>query len=322
MNVNIDIGINEEEDGVAGNLSISRYRIEDAYGMAQFFSSVMQAAGFTYVKDVGFLYDDGKGATGRETLYIQQVGPYFAALRVFLADADSFHLSSVLERMVSSFRVDEMAAWGMEVAAINPAELIVGNTSLWYSWGGFTHYMGEVYNASPAAITGVQVRVAFCDSGGVVVKEVLVDVVMRRVEAGVAAPFAITIEGLPREVTACARQASAQPVGHDPSYTTALVLETTTELNRNRQLVMKGTVTNPNLIPVNNIDVLLIIYDEEGIVIGYELLQVSERLFPGQSWEFEHTFKVLGGTAHHAATFVQGSLVDSADPSLATTPEP
>ena len=64
MNVNIHIDFNEEQDGVDGTVSMTRYRIEDAYGMAQFFSSVMQAAGFTFVKDVGFLYDDGKEVWG------------------------------------------------------------------------------------------------------------------------------------------------------------------------------------------------------------------------------------------------------------------
>ncbi len=66
MNVNIHIDFNEEQDGVDGTVSMTRYRIEDAYGMAQFFSSVMQAAGFTYVKDVGFLYDDGKEVWGEK----------------------------------------------------------------------------------------------------------------------------------------------------------------------------------------------------------------------------------------------------------------
>lgn len=64
MNVNIHIDFNEEQDGVDGTLNMSRYRIEDAYGMAQFFSSVMQAAGFTYVKDTGFVYDSGKEVWG------------------------------------------------------------------------------------------------------------------------------------------------------------------------------------------------------------------------------------------------------------------
>lgn len=66
MNVNIHIDFNEEQDGVDGNLSMARYRIEDAYGMAQFFTNVMNAAGFTYVQDTGFVYDNGKEVWGEK----------------------------------------------------------------------------------------------------------------------------------------------------------------------------------------------------------------------------------------------------------------
>lgn len=66
MDVKVNIEYNEDDDGVNGTVRLARYRIEDAYGMAQFFSSVMQAAGFTYVKDVGFLYDDGKEVWGEK----------------------------------------------------------------------------------------------------------------------------------------------------------------------------------------------------------------------------------------------------------------
>ena len=66
---------------------------------------------------------DRQGATGRETLTIHQIGPFFAALRVFLSDRDTASLGLVLNSLAGSFQVDASAPWGTRVAAINPAEL-------------------------------------------------------------------------------------------------------------------------------------------------------------------------------------------------------
>jgi hypothetical protein len=64
MIINVSMDFSEENDGVNQHIDFCRGNIEDAYGMAQFFAALMQAAGYTYVKDVGFLYDTGEELWG------------------------------------------------------------------------------------------------------------------------------------------------------------------------------------------------------------------------------------------------------------------
>lgn len=66
MRVTFSAVFTEEDDGVDGDVAISRENIEDVYGMAQFMTSAMNAAGFSYVNDTGFTYNSGKEVWGEK----------------------------------------------------------------------------------------------------------------------------------------------------------------------------------------------------------------------------------------------------------------
>jgi hypothetical protein len=272
---------------------------------------------------VVFFYNDNRGASGRETLTIEQVGAYFVALRVFLSDKDTFHLSGALETMASSFSVDPSAVWGTRVAAINPAELAVVNTSLWRDKAGLTHYMGEVYNASPSDITAVQVRVAFCNNIGVVIAEVIQPAVLERVRQGGSTPFSITLEGAPADVVVCSTQPSAEPAQMNPFYISDLGLDSVAGF-ADQQLVVQGQVTNRNLLPVHNIQVIGVVYNAQNQVIGLTTFEAGAetRLEPGQSLPFQVVFSELGGEADHFMTLGQAMAIRPSSPSLIPTTAP
>src|SRR5574341_184095 len=118
-----------------------------------------------------YAYDDGLGGIGQETVTFQQVGPFFVTLRIFLSQDDIYQLSSTLEAMALSLTIDPQAAWGSEVASINPAELLLINTHIWQDRSGLTYFMGEVYNASPSDITDIEIRATICDVSGIVLTE-------------------------------------------------------------------------------------------------------------------------------------------------------
>lgn len=265
-----------------------------------------------------FMYDDGRGGKGRETLTIQQTGPYFVALRIFLADSDAHSLSATLNTMAASLMVDPQAAWGSQVAAINPAELLVINTLLWQDRTGGTHYTGEVYNASPSDASNVQVRVALCDKNGIVLTEVTGDAALKVVPKGAAIPFSIIIEGMPRGTTVCSEQASGEPAHPDPNYTTALTLESSSKYIPRSPLAVEGRVSNPGLVAVTNIQVVIAVYDSQGRVIAFATpdLGIGLRLEPGQSQPFDFTFLNMGGQPDHFALFVEAEIASTASPSL------
>ena len=270
-----------------------------------------------------FLYDDGKGASGRETLHIRQVGPYFSTLRVFLADNDAYYLSGALDTITSSFEIDPLAIWGGELAAINPSELLLVNLSLWRDSEGITYYMGELYNASASDITDVQVRVALCDTSGIVMREVTQPAALDFVAPGGSTPFAASVEGLAAGATVCAQEATANPATPDRNYTTALTLDPTASYSTEGELIIRGRVTNHGLSPVVDIAVIILVYDSETRVIGFEQISYGPgvELAPGDSVQFTHLFPELGAAARRFVTLAQGRVISEWDYSLAPTSE-
>jgi len=262
-------------------------------------------------------YDDTHGGTGRETLTFQQVGPFLIVLRVFLANVDEASLSAGLDTMASSLIVDPQAAWGTSVAAINPAELIVANTLLWQS-GDTTNVMGEVRNASPADATNVQAQITLCDRNGATLSPLSTGTGIKVIDRGGSAPFAISIQNLPRGVQICAQQASGEPAKPDPDYTTALSLTVTPSINSRGRLVLDSQVGNPGLAPVKNIHVALVVYDADNRVVGYGTVdsQAEILLYPGQTWSISYIFETLGGKADRYVALAEAQIVNPSNPSL------
>jgi hypothetical protein len=265
-----------------------------------------------------FLYDDGRGGSGRETLTIRQAGPYFTALRVFLANRDTFYLTSALETMVASFTADPLAVWGSVAEEIRPSDLAVINASLWRDPDGVAYYMGEIYNAAPASVADVHIQVALCSSG-IVMADIAQPTLLRTVDPGSSTPFAVTFPDVPEDAVVCAEQASASPATPDPRYTTALTIEPDAGYDADDHLVIQGEITNPGLSSVTDVVIILLAYDEAGRMVGFQ--QVAPRgdpvLAPGASRVFAHTFAALGGEASRYVTLAQARVVTVLNPSLA-----
>jgi hypothetical protein len=165
-----------------------------------------------------------------------------------------------------------------------------------------------------------------------VLKEVTGETALKVIPKGATIPFSILVEGMPSGVTICAEQITAQPARTDPTYTTALALETSAKLNPRRQLMVQGTVSNPGLTVVINIRVAIAVYNKDGTVIGFATpdLGAGLRLDPGLSQPFDFTFVNLGGTADHFVAFVEAETTETGASSLnpesttvpTETPEP
>lgn len=270
-----------------------------------------------------FLYDDHRGATGRETLTIQQVGPYFAAIQVFLSDRETASLAGTLDAIASSLAVDPLAGWGSTVAAINPAELQVGNSYLWRDRAGMSYYAGDLLNAAPSAIEAAVITVTFCDGSGIVVKELKLPTALTQIPQGGSSPFGLSVEGLPEGATICGEQAAAEPAHLDSSYTTALTLNAQVEYHQwRRDLTFDGPITNHSLVPVHRVKVILVVYDSENQIIGYaEIpLETEQQILPGQQVPFRQVIPALGGEPDHVVTLVQANVITQENHSLIPTP--
>ncbi len=274
---------------------------------------------------ITFAYDDGSGAKGQETLLAGQDGSYFAALRVFLADEDILRLGAAMGTMSASFSVDPLASWGRQVIAINPAEILLVNTSFWQGQTGTVYYMGEVYNASSVDITDIRLRVAFCDASGVIRAETDEILTPKLIRSGETFPFGIAIEGTPQELNVCSRQITADPASPDPAHTTANVHVSNTQYNQwRRDLKIEAEVTNPALRSIGSIEIVIAVYNASGQIIGYGVvgLDATTVLEPGQSKAFEYTFQELGGEPDHLAVFAQAEILGLTNPSLAPVGTP
>jgi hypothetical protein len=58
MNIDLEAYMDKEQDGYDGSLRMSRQEISDIYQLANLFQEFAVAAGFTYIKAVGFEKDD------------------------------------------------------------------------------------------------------------------------------------------------------------------------------------------------------------------------------------------------------------------------
>ena len=266
-----------------------------------------------------FQYSDGQGAQGRETLIIQQAGPYFAALRVFLSSADGVSTGQALEAITASFVIDPLVVWGTGVTTVASSDLPITGTTLWQDKDGVTYYMGEVRNASPVSVAGVEVRVALCDEGGIVMAEIVEKAALDQVLPGGSTPFAVRAEGLPSGVVVCAEQATASPAGGDRTYMSALTLRPRAGFDDDGRVVIEGEVSNPSLAPVTNIEVVLLVYGADDRLVGYHLIGFGPdvTLAPGETATFAHTFPELGGLAERFATLAEGRVAIFENPSLA-----
>ncbi len=266
-----------------------------------------------------FVYDDGQGARGREALTIRQAGPYFTALRVFVSEADMATLSQALDAVAASLTIDPLVMWGSSVASISPADLLVANTAVWRGEDGVLRVTGEVTNAAQVDVARLEARVALCDEGGAVIGEIAGPAALARIPPGASAPFALRAEGLPPGLTVCAQQAAASPAYPDPTYTSALALEPAAGFDDEGRVVIRGSVGNPGLSPVTDIELVFTIYDPAGLVVGLESLALGSgvMLAPGESAAFDHTFAELGGIAQRFVTRAQARVVQTHNPSLA-----
>lgn len=275
---------------------------------------------------VVFAYDDHAGGIGRETLFVRYAEPYFAVLRVFLAKAESAYLGSALETAAKSFAIDSQAVWGFQVAAINPAELILTNTTIWQDREGGSYYSGELYNASPTDITDVKIHAAFCNADGIILTEVSQEIVPDVIQQGAVIPFAIALEEIPPESVVCSAQVEANPAQPDPGYTTAPVVEIASSDYHmwRRDLTLVGQVSNPTLAPLDDVEIVFVVYDAENQMIGYMLyrLDMEGWLEPGQPQPFEVVIGKLGGVPDHMATLVQARVAGTSSPSLMPTKSP
>lgn len=272
-----------------------------------------------------FLYDDAAGGVGQEAVIFRYEQPYFAALRVFLAERDIPYLSQTLAAIENSLVLDPQAEWGGTAASVNPAELVLTNTTLWKDDAGVTYYTGELYNASPAAVTELRIRVAFCNAAGVIQAEASEVIPPALIGQGELIPFAIAVDDLPDEIEVCSAQVSAEPAPADSGYTTAFGVTLTTDYNQWRKdLALTGEIKNLTLIPAYDLAVLVAVYDSDNRVIGYALIQaeMEKPLSPGQSVPFEYLMTSLGGVPDHLVTLAQGRAYGEANPSLIPTALP
>ncbi len=259
---------------------------------------------------VRLAYDDGRGGRGQELLISGASGPYFTVMRAFLAEGDISTLATALDGIANSLAVNSAATWGAPAAAINPAELLLINTSLWRDDAGIVYYAGELYNASAYTILDPQVSISFCNPASVVIAEITRPAALRLVESGETVPFGVTLSGTDTIASVCGEAAIAQPAPVQNDVATNLVVQAGVTGDGDA-LIISGQVTNTGSSTVADPAVAIVIYDEAGGVVGYTRITfgAGATLEAGASQSFRHTFTTLGGEDAEYATLAQGRLL-------------
>lgn len=263
-------------------------------------------------------YDDGTGGTGSETMILQQVGPFFAVQRIFLATSDRDVLGESLEVSAESLYIDTLAIWGSQAASINPAELLITNDRVWTS-GSKTIYAGDIYNASPHRVSELQVRVAFCSSAGAIRREVIEPALIDEINPGQRSPFYIVSEDMPRNTGVCISQVTAKPATENPRIIHSLEVTFSLERDNRGEYLAIGRIVNPGMTPVTAVTLSVLLYDSEGLIAGFGQMSLgpADVLLPGDGRDFIITFSDLGGEPVNTMAYTSARLFEIGDTSLA-----
>lgn len=249
---------------------------------------------------VTYLYNEPTGASGREVVYLEQEGPYFSALRVFVADSDNVILTNAIDQLVESYTLNPTARWGEPaIAEITPDDLaVVGLNGLVDAQGNYW-VMGRLQNNWDQDMEALAVSAGVCDPNGVVIAERASLLVSDVLPTGGQVPFAVDfgfIEGFTDDLRPCLVEPVAEPAGTlaAQSYNQFTVTHNAAfdpEAD-NPALVINGTLQNAGTNVTTLIDVIIAVYDApDGNVIGYAVTSADEsQLAPGQASFFIYAF--------------------------------
>jgi hypothetical protein len=244
-----------------------------------------------------YLYSNPAGASGRETVYLSQSGPYFAALRAFTSDQEAAALSDVMEQIAESFTLNPTARWGEPEVEINLEELQVQGLNGWYDSSGNYRVAGRIHNNWVEDVGFLAVSAGVCDPNGVVLGESSVLLVNDLLPQGGVVPFEVRFGPIDHEdPRPCLVQPRAEPASNlELAPYTALDVTHTASLGEEEDdpvLLISGTVLNTGTEFVHLIDVLIAVYNGlDGEVVGYTVTTTdAAELGPGQASLFTYGF--------------------------------
>lgn len=285
---------------------------------------------------VTYLYNNPAGASGRETVYLSQNGPYFSALRAFISDNDVLALSGVIEQVVESFTVNPTARWGEAELAVNPEDLQVQGLYGWFDGDGNYRVMGRLFNAWQEDVARLALKASVCDPNGIVLDENEIVLVNDVLPVGGVVPFQMVFGPIDEpEPRPCLVQPRAEPASllDLDTYDT---FEVTNEISYNVEadtaagepvLTVSGTVLNTGPETVHLIDIIIAVYDgsfdaPDTHVIGYAVTTPdAAQLGPGEASQFRFDFGAgeLGGIPVEVELWRQANPLA---PTPATSPTP
>ena len=310
-----------EPDAVRGEFeqALRLYTVEEANGTYTQTGRASDESGLRY--EAIYAYDDGRGGRGTERFIGQQVGPYFALLRIFIAEEDIFTLSGTMETMAAGLAINADAGWGSPVAAINPAELPIIDSLLWQDDEEITYWAGQVRNNSPTAVDNPLITVALCDESEVVVAEVTQEMTISRIGQGGTIPFGFTFADLPDDLTVCQQSVTGIPAQPERDLINALSVTTQVDRAAGIELLVTGLVTNNTLSSVTDIELMIAVFDEGGTVVGHRILEFGPGIIlqPGQSLDFRETFEELANSGSSYIVYNEAVILREPSPALVPT---
>jgi hypothetical protein len=137
-------------------------------------------------------------------------------------------------------------------------------------------------------------------------------------DAGGRVPFVFIFDKPQQGINVCQQSVTADPARPDTTYTTNLGVDVTNRPRGGFVLSVEGKITNPNLMPVRNIHLVVVVYDAKGVIVGItEVTSPAGQLFqPGTSLPVKYTFETLADKPDHMLTLVEAEIVPPTSPSL------
>lgn len=179
----------------------------------------------------------------------------------------------------------------LELAGLSVRETAVG--SLWF--------LGEVVNPTNVAVEHVAVRVSLTDAGGQELDSGLVYTVLDLIPPGGRSPFGLLFPGRPAGLASFQTAlVSAEPVAALGERAPDLTVTEHTGGPAGTFYRVTGKVQNTGEVAVEEVLVVITLYDAQGAVTGFRAQTLHLHLEPGATVPFDVRVIPSGGTARYS----------------------
>jgi hypothetical protein len=247
------------------------------------------------------------GLTQAVNTFIQQTGTLLSVVEVRLPESGVFpELEAIINSLVVNSEATLQPAEPTVLTAAAATALEIQHVTARTTPQGVLFITGEVANRGQEAPGSLPVRALLYGADGRAAAEAL-DVVMgHAIQPGGFAPFSLRFGAQPPGITTYSITLGGDGTGQPRTDVLDLQVTNSSRTEPDGRLFITGVVTNPGTTVVEQVRVVVTIFDPDQNVIAAGFSDVAALLDPGAGVDYQVIIPELGGTPVNFTVLAQG----------------